>query len=161
MEVLLCLVVFSLVSPAVQRADLSPFHLCCSSRNFCAVVDISELFTQNLQIPPHHLLWHPLVGQENNQHDQLITWRDFSSLGCSSWHPCRGNPAPLLTQSKSCTWHFISSSSLSLVSVGEYTQKVKMNYKLSGPAPLLIITCKSKKPSQKKSLFEEQWHSSR
>lgn len=65
--------------------------------------------------------------------------------------------ASLLAQSKHCTCLFISSSSLSLLTVGKYTQTLQINYKLSGPVPLLIIMCKSQK-KKKKSWFVELKH---
>ena len=89
----------------------------------------------------------------------MITWKDFSGWGYSRWHPSCQNLAPLLAQSKHCTCLFISPSSLSLLTVGKYTQTLQINYKLSGPVPLLIIMCKSqKKKKKKKSWFVEQKH---
>lgn len=127
------------------------FSLWTSSHLMPAVIHITFLFISALLMflflseSPGGTLFLALVLSDGTRGSPAQA-RDYLGgilkVGEQQWAPML--LASLLTQSKNCTWRFISSSSLSLLSVGEHTQKVLMNYKLSGPAPWLIIMHKSK-----------------
>lgn len=127
MEILLCLVVFPPVPHTVQLVDLFPFHSCCNSHTFSVGLDISTQFCYCVDSPSSILL-HASVspggtrGSPTRKDDYLEA---FPKVEMHSWHKCCGNLASLFTQSKSCTWCFISFSSLSRLSVCDYTHKSK------------------------------------